>query len=238
MRRLILISLTALALTACATAATEAPPLPTTAPTLPGDTPPPATQPPTDSPQAETPTPEISQQVDAQPTEAQPDSQSTTTGLIITSQAGEQIEVTLLPTSEVQQAIDMLPPPGTAQVVVTQEANAASVPFFIISYEETGGPANTSLTLEIFNSGRVIRDGAELTVPQSTIDELNQMIQELSFMDIQGQFTLPGGGPSDVYSYTVRVELEDGSARRLEAHDRATPPELRRFFSTLRNVGI
>jgi hypothetical protein len=68
------------------------------------------------------------------------------------------------------------------------------------------------------------------------VAELNQMLQDLHFFALEGQFTRPGAG-SDAYNYYVRVELQDGSARSLDAQDRATPPELLRLFSALRNLG-
>jgi hypothetical protein len=245
MRKWILFTLTMLALTACATAATEAPPLPTVAATLPPDltqtaisqqnvplpdaTDPPTLVPPTDS---------------AQPTV----DSGTTTGLLTTSvvvptavpDGVTPVLPTLERTLDVQQAIGQLPPPGTAFVPATEEANPldAASPFASIYYQESGGPSNSSLEIEIFGDGRVLRDGVESTIPADTIAELNQMIRDMKFFSIQGQFTQAGGAAADSYSYLVRVELETGSSSRIEAHDRLTPPELLRLFSRLRTIGL
>lgn len=245
MRKWILFLLIALALTACATAATEAPPLPTVAETvvpptadtqqttgqLPDATDPPTLVPPTDLPQQPT--------IDT----------GTTTGLLMTPvvvpttvpEGVTPVVATLEATVDVQQIIGQLPPPGTAFVAPTEEVRNPEdlvSPFYTIYYVETGGPANSNLEIEIFGDGRVIRNGAESTISAETIEELNQLIRDVKFFSIQGQFTQPGGVSSDSYAYSVRVELETGSATRIDAHDRLAPPELLTLFSRLRTIGL
>ncbi len=233
MRIRIFLSLMVLALAACATAATEAPPLPTVLPTLP-----PADDPQTD-PQQATPTPEIAAVQPtadavqpANPEQPEGAAQPPDTSAEALASATEAIG------ASIQQAIGMLPPPGTAVAPVTEEAvpGAEAPPFFEIFYQESGGPSNSSLSVVIYNDGRVLRNDVETRIPPEEVAALNQRIQEVNFFGIQGQFTMPGAG-SDVYSYLVRIELEDGSARMLDAHDRTTPPELLQFFSYLRSVG-
>ncbi len=245
MRKWILFILTALALTACATAATEAPPLPTVAVTLPPDLTqtvvsqqtgqlPDATDPPTLVPPTDI----------AQPTVET----GTTTGLLMTPvviptevAAGvTPVLATLEATSDVQQAIGLLPPPGTAFVPATEEVNPldAAASFVSIYYVETGGPSNSTLELEIMGDGQVIRNGANSSIPADKVAELNQLIRDIKFFSIQGQFTQLGGPSADSYSYMVRVELETGAVSRIEAHDRLTPPELQQLFSQLRAIGL
>ena len=140
----------------------------------------------------------------------------------------------------IEREIGVLPPPGTLIAApVTEEAvpGATPVPFVSVQYQETGGPSNVNLFIEIFRDGRVIRDEVETSVSPQVIAEIEQTLDELNFFGIQGQFTLPGASP-DVYTYAVRVELEDGSAKRIEAQDNVTPPELLRLFSQLRNIGL
>lgn len=212
MRMWMLLIAAALLLAACATASTETPALPTLAETQP-----------------------VSNTVptDAQPT---PDTLQPTLDPGATVDPAAQETPTV---SALQQAIALLPPPGTMQVPVTEEPdpNATPVPFFNITYTETGGLSNTELLVDIFSDGRVIRNGTETSIPPETIAQLNQAIHDLNFFAIQGQFTMPGAG-LDVYNYNVRVELQDGRARSLDAQDRVTPPELLRLFSLLRNIGV
>lgn len=202
-------------LAACANAQTPAPDLPTLIPTLPPDNSTPTGQQATPVPnQADVTTPDTNQPGD------------------------DQTESATAAANAVEQAIDVLPPAGTMVAPATQEVdpNAAPIPFRSITYEQSGGPANTSLRVEIFGDGRVLRDGVEISVGADVIAGVEQQLIELDFFAIQGQFTAPGTG-SDVYEYIVRVEREDGAAKRLKAQDGLTPPELLRLFSALRNIG-
>lgn len=245
MRKWILFLLAALALTACATAATEAPSLPTVAATLPPDLTqtavsqqtgqlPDATDPPTLVP----PTDNVQPTIDS----------GTTTGLLMTPivvptevpEGVTPVLPTLEATMDIQQMIGQLPPAGTMVAPATEEVNSVDAvsPFFSIYYQETGGPSNSTLELEIFGDGRVLRNGIESRISPETVTELNQFIRDIKFFSIQGQFTQPGGASADSYSYLVRIELETGAASRLEAQDRLTPPDLLRLFSRLRTIGL
>jgi hypothetical protein len=143
------------------------------------------------------------------------------------------------PTSFIDEALDQLPPPGTPLIPVTEEASSdpSQTPFTGIVYQETGGLAATSLYIEIYPDGRVIRDGVESRIAQPQIDEIIQALVDSHFFGIQGQFTRPGAG-ADISTYVVTVELENGSFRRLEAQDGSTPPDLLRLFSLLRQAGL
>jgi hypothetical protein len=221
MRTTLALILTALLLAACATASTETPPLPTLAS---------VGQPDSAQPNA-TPAPDSA---------AQPDGAATPDGMAqagpMTPAPGQPGADGAQPTVDIEQVIGMLPPPGTIIAPATEEVMAAQLPFSTIVYEETGGPANASLTVEIFSDGRVLRNGTETRVGPEVIAELDQLLRDIRFFGINGQFTMPGAG-SEVYNYAVTVQLEDGSARRLDAQDRVTPPELLRLFSRLRVVG-
>ncbi len=140
-------------------------------------------------------------------------------------------------TSIIDQAIDVLPPPGTA-IIPTAEALVGGSPvrFASIIYEESGGPANSQLRLEFFNDGRIIRDGVESTIDAAAVETINQMLVEANFFNLQGQFSVAGAS-SEVYEYVVRVELETGEARRLSTQDNLTPIELKRLFASLREYG-
>ena len=246
MRKWILFILIALVLTACATAATEAPPLPTVAATTPLDATQSASQQTTGQLPDATDPPTLVPPTDlAQPTV----DSGTTTGLLMTQapiptavpEGVTPIVATLERTVDVQQIIGQLPPPGTAFVAPTEEVlnpEDAVSPFVNIYYVETGGPANSRLEIEIFGDGRVIRNGMESMLPAETVEELNQLIREVRFFGIQGQFTQPGGVSSDSYAYSIRIELETGSATRIDAHDRLTPPELLKLFSRVRTIGL
>jgi hypothetical protein len=140
-------------------------------------------------------------------------------------------------TSIIEQAIDVLPPPGTA-VIPTAEALVGGNPvrFASILYEESGGPAESHLLIEVYNDGRVIRDGVQSAIDPAAIETINQMLIEANFFNIQGQFSVPGAA-SEVYEYVVRVELETGEARRLSTQDNLTPIEIKRLFAHLRAFG-
>jgi hypothetical protein len=141
-------------------------------------------------------------------------------------------------TSIIEQAVDVLPPPGTA-VVPTQEALVGGNPvrFANILYEESGGPGDSHLLIEVYNDGRVIRDGVQTAVDTAAIETLNQMLVESDFFNIQGQFSVPGAS-SEVYEYVMRVELETGEARRLATQDNLTPIEIKRLFAHIRDFGL
>lgn len=225
------IVLVALMLAGCATAQTPAPPPPTVQPTLPPD----------NSAQNNTP-------ADSQPTQDTAAANVTPDASISEADAAAtatmQAQLVDLPTlsaaAAIQNEIQMMPPPGTLELVPETEEpdpNATPIPIYSITYEERGGPANTSLLVEIFGDGRVLRDGAEVAVGADVIQEAAQAIHDLGFFNIEGVFTRAGASP-DIYTYMVRVELEDGAAKRIEAQDGIAPPELLRLFRQLRSIGL
>ncbi|MBZ0295227.1 MAG: hypothetical protein K8L99_21870 [Anaerolineae bacterium] len=128
-----------------------------------------------------------------------------------------------------------LPLPGTIQAPATEEALAPEGRFDSMIFEQTGGPNNTTLTIEVYGDGRVVRNGVESTVSETQLMELENMLRELNFFGLQGQFTVPGAG-EDIYRYRITVE-QDGGSRMINAQDGYTPPELLELFAAVSALG-
>ena len=142
------------------------------------------------------------------------------------------------PTTLMDELMNDLPPAGTPLLPVTEEASAdpLQVPFTSIIYEESGGIADGTLYIEIYHDGRVVRDGVETHISATQVDAITQALSDSQFFGISGQFALPGAG-TDQYEYAVTVELDNGTAKRIDAQDNLTPPQLKQLFSLLRTMG-
>ncbi len=127
-----------------------------------------------------------------------------------------------------------LPLPGTIQAPATEDPDA-DVMFDSILFYQTGGPNNIPLTVEVYNDGRVVRDGVTRSISQAEVLQLHQMLKDMNFFGINGQFTMPGRS-EDVYYYQVTVE-RDGGAASLSAQDGYTPPVLLELFAVLSEIG-
>lgn len=130
----------------------------------------------------------------------------------------------------------VLPLPGTIAPPATQDAMNPASHFSSIIFQQTGGPNNLNLIIEIYRDGRVVRDGVTTSITPDRIAALNTALQAINFFGIQGQFTVPGAG-EDVYVYRVTVEQDDGASRMITAQDGYTPPELLEIFATLSTIG-
>ncbi len=148
-------------------------------------------------------------------------------------QAEATAEVTADP---LEQAGVVLPPAGTLVAPATEDPNPNSgQPFDVITFEQSGGPNNINLVIQVFSDGRVVRDGNTSTISAEQVAMLDTMLKQLNFFGLQGQFAVPGAS-SDVYSYRITVD-QDGGSRTINAQDGYTPTELLELFSALADLG-
>ncbi len=135
-----------------------------------------------------------------------------------------------------EQAGVVLPPAGTLIAPATEDPNPDSAqPFDFIIFEQSGGPNNETFIIQVFNDGRVERDGVTTTISAQQVAMLDALLKELNFFGLQGQFAVPGAS-TDVYSYRITVE-QGGGSRTINAQDGYTPTELLELFSLLAELG-
>lgn len=130
-----------------------------------------------------------------------------------------------------------MPLPGTAVLPpVTDDPNPNSL-FSSVELIRTGGPGNTTLTILLSGEGELTRDDANgtQTLPQQAIDQLDLLLDQTRFYDIEGVFTSTSAEP-DTYRYSLTVSGPNGS-RTITADDNLTPPELRALFEAVLALG-
>ena len=135
-----------------------------------------------------------------------------------------------------------VPPPG---VVVTAPATEeppggrgfdSNAPFESLIYQQTGGPHNLDLLIEIGADGSARRNGAPVAITPEEIAAINQKLRAVDFFNIIGLFTVAGGPSGEQYRYRLSVE-QDGAGRTINAQDGYTPPELIELFALIAAVG-
>lgn len=131
------------------------------------------------------------------------------------------------------------PPPG---VVVTaaftdEPPDTSSIPLARVIFQRSGGPSGAELVIDIFGNGTGLRDGRAISVTPEQLAALDAAIRAVDFFNIQGIFTVPGGPGTDQYAYRLSVELEDGTARSLNAQDGYTPQNLLELFALMSTLG-
>ncbi len=128
-----------------------------------------------------------------------------------------------------------LPIPGTLIAAPATEDPSAGEIFTRILYEQSGGIAGRSLTIEVRGDGTVTRNGAVSTISPAQVEQLNDIINQLNFFGLQGAFTAPGTS-ADIITYQVTVERA-GSERTIVAQDGFIPGPLDAFLSVLGTLG-
>lgn len=128
-----------------------------------------------------------------------------------------------------------LPLPGTVQAPATEEVFVMEGHFDSIIFEQSGGPNNMNLVIEVYGDGRVVRDGVASTISEGQITELDSMLTAMNFFGLQGQFTVPGAD-ADIYRYRITVEQQGGS-RTINTQDGYTPQELLQLYAVLSAFG-
>lgn len=154
-----------------------------------------------------------------------------------TGAAAPEGEATPLPPLDVT-----VPPPGVVVTTLPTEEPPdgrgfdVSAPFDSLIYQQTGGPNNLDLLIEISADGSARRNGVPVVVTPEEIAAIDQKLKEVNFFSISGQFTVAGGLGSDQYRYRLSVE-QDGAGRTINAQDGYTPPELIELFALIAAVG-
>lgn len=135
-----------------------------------------------------------------------------------------------------------VPPPG---VIITAAVTAeppdgpgfdSSARFESLIFQQTGGPNNLDLLIEVAADGSVRRNGAAVTVAPEAIAAVDQKLKEVDFFNIEGQFTIAGGPSSEQYRYRLSVQ-QDGAGRSINAQDGYTPPALLALFALIAALG-
>jgi hypothetical protein len=155
---------------------------------------------------------------------------------------GEVIVVTPVTGADLGMTVPLI---GTAETAVPTEevVDPGAEPevddgfFDSIIYEQTGGPLDEELRIEVYRDGRLVRNGEELTLPPAEIEALNAALSELNFFGLRGQFVAAGQNP-DAYYYSVEVNMSNGDSRTINAQDGHTPQPLLQFFSQLNLLGV
>lgn len=127
-----------------------------------------------------------------------------------------------------------LPAVGTIVAPATEDPNAGLI-FDLITFTQTGGPNNITLTIELRKDGTLIRNGETSTVSQADIVAIDTMLDDLDFFGLQGVFAAAAPNP-DVYAYQITVERE-GASRMINAQDTYSPAELKALFAAIINLG-
>jgi hypothetical protein len=145
---------------------------------------------------------------------------------------------TLAPFGGLDISADEIGQPGEAQFNSAEEteeafaadsgiADPATVIFDKVTVIRSGGIDGSDLTIEIFQDGRVLRDGNPSTTltPQQVMD-LDALLDEIRIFSMSGQFaaTFPR---QDDYIYVINVDQADRSISH-RADDTYIPGELTR----------
>ena len=125
--------------------------------------------------------------------------------------------------------------PGTIIAPATEDPSAGE-PFAVISLNRSGGFNGKPLEVILTSDGTITRDGVTSAAPPEVISQLNAMLTDMSFFGMQGIFEAAGTA-DDIYTYNIRLELADGSARTVTAEDGYIPPELAALIEALQQLG-
>jgi hypothetical protein len=126
-------------------------------------------------------------------------------------------------------------PNSTISAPVTEDPDAGAV-FDEIYFSQTGGLAGTSLVVQVYPDGRVLRDGQPYQISADQVSAIDSALDAMDFFGMQGSFTSPGGG-RDTYTYELSVSRGDDS-RLVVAEDGLIPPELMDVFSMILDAGL
>jgi hypothetical protein len=127
-----------------------------------------------------------------------------------------------------------LPPAGTMVAPATEDPEAGLM-FDVVYLEQSGGFTGIPLTVEVHSDGRLVRDGVEGNVTPEQVAEIDNIIKEIQFFGIQGQFE-PAAANPDAYLYKISVD-RGGSSRTINAQDGFTPDPLLRLINAVSLLG-
>ncbi len=132
---------------------------------------------------------------------------------------------TSTPNAEVEGTVEVNSSALLAETPVTTPDPDAGIPFDEILFEQTGGPADETLTVQIFPDGRVVANGVEAQADSEAILELDRTLNDIGFYNLPNTYAaIPGRADSFYYGITV---TRAGAARRINAIDTTLTPELR-----------
>ncbi len=129
-----------------------------------------------------------------------------------------------------------VPLPGTLDPIVTEDPNIALV-FDRIYLVRTGGPQNSgALEVEIFQDGRVIRNGETQLISPDEVLALDTMLDEIDFFGIHGAYLGPPTGQDEPYRYELRVERAE-DRRLIVFQEGYIPDEIEALLAAIITAG-
>lgn len=149
---------------------------------------------------------------------------------------GDEPTPQIFPTVTLAEGALPIPLPGTLVASETEEPDLRGVGFDRIVFRQSGGTAGIDVQFEINGQDRsVTRDGNTMAISQEAVDQINQAIDSLNFLGLQGTFLGPGGN-EEAYFYRITVEKGD-AARTIASQDGFMPQEYIQFLGLLRTIG-
>lgn len=128
-------------------------------------------------------------------------------------------------------------PLGDPRTLVASETEDPEGPALLeqITLIVSGGPQINGQRppdsrIEIFNDGRITRDGKQGTIDLASIDHLNALINTMNFFGAQGNAVGNFGADDPVFYYSITVIASGGRERTLNAHEGLMPVELKNLI--------
>lgn len=146
------------------------------------------------------------------------------------------VEVTSDAQATFEIPIDVTVPPAGTMIVPVTEDPQAGVMFDVVYLEQSGGFTGIPLTVEVHSNGRLVRDGVEGSATPEQVTEIDNIIREIKFFGIQGQFE-PAAPNPDAYLYKISVDRA-GASRTISAQDGFTPDPLLRLINAVSLLGV
>lgn len=166
---------------------------------------------------------------------AQPTSTPTATPAPTTVTTEEVVPTANSPQVELAATINA-PVPGTLMHSDTGETpnppTRPPIAFDTLSFAQTGGIAGISLTITLNSDGTLVRDGQTSHVTADQVKQISDMLNQLDFFNLNGQFVSVGGA-ADLYRYTLTV-TSGGDSRMVVSDDELTPPPLFALYNAIR----
>jgi len=126
-----------------------------------------------------------------------------------------------------------IPPAGVLATSTTAEPDDAGSGFDSLIFTQFGGPADTTLTIQINVDGTVTRDDQQLQASPVEIEDIATRIDEVNFFGLQNAFVSTTPLDDDDYRYQL-VVVRGESSRSITAQDGLTPEPLLALFAAIR----
>jgi hypothetical protein len=130
-----------------------------------------------------------------------------------------------------------VPIPGTVMPGLSNMPTGGrpTIAFETVYFTRSGGIAGQTLNLQLEADGTLTRNDETISVPETTVAEVNDRLNRIDFYGLQGVFTGPVS--PDAFSYDLTVESNVGS-RTISAQDGFIPPELLDLFNFISQLGL